>query len=372
MSAVVSDAAPAPSRVLIVDDAPENLRILSESLRGDYTIMFAKNGRDALRLADGKPTPDLILLDVIMPGMNGYEVCRRLKESARTRDIPVMFITAQNEEIDEAEGLSLGAQDYIKKPFQASLVRSRVANQLEFKRYRDHLKELVDERTRQLALTQEATIHAMASLAEWRDPETGAHIKRTQNYVRALAEYMATLPQYADRLDADAISWLYLSAPLHDVGKVAIADAVLQKPGPLTDEEYEAMKEHTVRGRAVLASAEQVLGGNSFLRVASDIAYCHHERWDGKGYPRGIKGDEIPLSARLMSVADVYDALRSQRVYKPPMNHEMAAKIILAGRGTQFAPDVVDAFAAIQNRFRDIAERYSDQDDASKCANAPA
>ena len=359
-------------RVLIVDDAPENLRILSESLRGDYTIMFAKNGRDALRLAAGDPTPDLILLDVIMPGMNGYEVCRRLKGSQRTRDIPVMFITAQNEEVDEAEGLSLGAQDYIKKPFQAPLVRRRVANQLEFKRHRDHLKELVDERTRQLALTQEATIHAMAKLAEWRDPETGAHIKRTQNYVRALAEYMASLPKYAEQLNADAIYWLYLSAPLHDVGKVAIADAVLQKPGPLTDEEYEAMKEHTVRGRAVLASAEQVLGGNSFLRVASDIAHCHHERWDGMGYPRGLKGGESPLSARLMSVADVYDALRSHRVYKPPMSHDMAAKIILAGRGTQFDPDVVDAFAAIQDRFRDIAEHYSDQDEGASPAGACA
>lgn len=358
-----ANAAPARSRVLIVDDAPENLRILSESLRGDYTIMFAKSGQDALRLAGSEPYPDIILLDVIMPGMNGYEVCQKLKESPQTRDIPVMFITAQNEEADEATGLSLGAQDYIKKPFQASLVRNRVANQLELKLYRDRLKDLVDERTRQLVLTQEATIHAMASLAEWRDPETGAHIKRTQNYVRALAEYMATLPGYAERLTPDAISWLYLSAPLHDVGKVAIADAVLHKPGPLSDEEYEAMKEHTVRGRAVLASAEQLLGGNSFLKIASDIAYCHHERWDGNGYPRGLAGEEIPLPARLMSVADVYDALRSQRVYKPPMSHETAAGIITDGRGTQFDPAVTDAFTAVQEQFKNIAEQYFDPEE---------
>ena len=230
------------NKILLVDDAPENLRILSECLRDKYTIMFAKNGPDALRLALRQPPPDLILLDVIMPGMDGYEVCRKLRDDTQTRDIPIMFITAQNEETDEAKGLSLGAQDYITKPFRSSLVRNRVANQLKYKRYRDHLNDMVHERTRQLALTQEATIHAMASLAEWRDTETGAHIKRTQNYVKALAVYIAQLPNYRDALDADAISWLYLSAPLHDVGKVAIADTVLHKPGPLTDEEYEAMK----------------------------------------------------------------------------------------------------------------------------------
>lgn len=356
----MNEAAAQRSRILLVDDAPENLRILSESLREDYTIMFAKNGPDALRLAMGNQPPDLILLDVIMPGMNGYEVCRRLKEESATRDIPIMFITAQNEETDEATGLSLGAQDYIAKPFRVSLVRNRVANQLKYKRYRDHLNDLVHERTRQLALTQEATIHAMASLAEWRDTETGAHIKRTQNYVKALALHMAGQHKYRHQLDADVISWLYLSAPLHDVGKVAIADTVLHKPAPLTDEEYEAMKAHTVLGRNVLAAADKFLGEDSFLKMACDIAYCHHERWDGRGYPQGLKEEEIPLPARLMSLADVYDALRSQRVYKPAMTHESAAKIILDGKGTQFDPDVVDAFMAIQEQFKTIAERYKD------------
>lgn len=352
-----------PGRVLIVDDAPENLRILSESLRGDYTIMFAKNGTDALRLAEGNPKPDIILLDVIMPGMNGYEVCRKLKDSPSTADIPVVFITAQNDEADEATGLTLGAQDYIKKPFRASLVRNRVGNQLELKRHRDHLNELVSERTRELALTQETTIHAMASLAEWRDPETGAHIKRTQSYVKALAQYMAQLPDYADDLNEDFIYWLYLSAPLHDVGKVAISDSILHKPGPLSDEEYEIMKEHTVRGRDVLATAEQRLGSNSFLKIAGDIAFSHHERWDGKGYPRALKGDEIPLAARLMSVADVYDALRSRRVYKPPMTHETAMQIILEGRGTQFDPAVLNVFEAINEQFKNIADLYGDTEE---------
>ena len=348
-------------RILVVDDEPVT-RMITESVLAaqGFIVEAAESAEMALDMLAEGFVPQVILLDVIMPGMDGYEVCRRLRDDMQTRDIPVMFITAQNEETDEAKGLSLGAQDYITKPFRSSLVRNRVANQLKYKRYRDHLNDMVHERTRQLALTQEATIHAMASLAEWRDTETGAHIKRTQNYVKALAVYIAQLPKYREALDTDAISWLYLSAPLHDVGKVAIADTVLHKPGPLTDEEYEAMKEHTTLGRAVLASADKFLGENSFLRIASDIAYCHHERWDGKGYPRGVAGKDIPLSARLMSVADVYDALRSKRVYKPAMPHETAVRIIVDGKGSQFDPDVVDAFVALQEQFRSIAEKYSD------------
>ncbi|MDR1776577.1 MAG: response regulator [Desulfovibrio sp.] len=348
-------------RVLIVDDASENLRILAEILRNTYTIMFAKNGHDALRIANCPPQPDLILLDVVMPGMNGYEACRKLKENPKTSGIPVIFVTAQDEGVDEATGLSLGAQDYIKKPFIASLVRNRVDSAVELKLHRDHLNELVEERTRQLALTQEATIHAMANLAEWRDPETGAHIKRTQNYVRSLAQYMAKLPKFTAVMTPEFISMLYLSAPLHDVGKVAIPDAVLHKPGRLTEEEFEVMKEHTTRGRDMLTSTEEFLGEeNSFLTTAQEIAYCHHERWDGKGYPRKIQGEEIPVSARLMSVADVYDALRSKRVYKPPMSHEESAKLILDGRATQFDPDVTDAFEYLQPEFREIEERYAE------------
>ncbi|MDR3358002.1 MAG: response regulator [Desulfovibrio sp.] len=349
------------SRVLIVDDAAENLRILGETLRDNYIIMFARNGQDALRIAESDTPPDLILLDVVMPGMNGYEACRRLKKSPKTSDIPVIFVTAQDDGVDEATGLSLGAQDYIKKPFIASLVRNRVDSAVELKRHRDHLNELVAERTRQLALTQEATIHAMANLAEWRDPETGAHIKRTQNYVQALSRHMAKLPGYNETLTAEFISMLYLSAPLHDVGKVAIPDAVLHKPGRLSEVEFEIMKEHTTRGRDMLSSTKEFLGEeNSFLNTAQDIAYCHHERWDGKGYPRRLGKGEIPLSARLMSVADVYDALRSKRVYKPGMTHEEAARIILEGKATQFDPDVTDAFDRLQPIFQSIAVRYAE------------
>jgi len=350
-------------RVLIVDDAPENIRILAETLKHEYIIMFARSGDAALRHAmESTPPPDIILLDVIMPGMDGYEVCRRLKENKHTRDIPVIFVTGQSEAVDEARGLSLGAVDYIGKPFKASLVKTRVANQLELKRHRDRLDELVHERTQELALTKEVTIEAMATLAEWRDPETGAHIKRTQRYVRALAEYMAANPKYAPELDANTVELLYLSAPLHDVGKVSIPDSILLKPDRLTDEEFTEMKRHTVRGRDALASAERKLGGNSFLRLAREIAYGHHERWDGKGYPQGIAGETIPLPARLMAIADVYDALTSRRVYKPALPHDEVAKMLRQGRGTQFDPDVVDAFLYLQEDFLTIARRFQDQE----------
>ncbi|MCL2123329.1 MAG: two-component system response regulator [Desulfovibrionaceae bacterium] len=351
------------SRVLIVDDAPENIRILVETLKDEYIIMFARDGAGALRIAtESAPPPDIILLDVIMPGMDGYEVCRRLKENKPTRNIPVVFVTGQSEEVDEARGLSLGAVDYIGKPFKASLVKNRVANQLELKRHRDRLDELVRERTQELALTKEVTIEAMATLAEWRDPETGGHIKRTQNYVRALAECMASNPKYAQQLDENTIELLYLSAPLHDVGKVSTPDSILLKPGRLTDEEFTEMKRHTTRGRDALAAAERKLGGNSFLRLAREIAYGHHERWDGKGYPQGISGEAIPLPARLMSLADVYDALTSRRVYKPALPHDEVSTMIVQGRGGQFDPDVVDAFLQLQDEFQAIAQRFQDQE----------
>ena len=351
------------SRVLIVDDAPENIRILAETLKNEYIIMFARSGDVALHLAmESNPPPDVILLDVIMPGMDGYEVCRRLKEDKKTRNIPVIFVTGQSEEVDEARGLSLGAVDYIGKPFKASLVKTRLVNQLELKRHRDRLDELVRERTRELALTKEVTIEAMATLAEWRDPETGGHIKRTQNYVRLLAEYLAENPKFAPQLDANTIELLYLSAPLHDVGKVSIPDSILLKPDRLTDEEFMEMKRHTTRGRDALAAAERKLGGNSFLRLAREIAYGHHERWDGKGYPQGISGEAIPLPARLMAVADVYDALTSRRVYKPALPHEEVVEMIRQGRGGQFDPDIVDAFMQLQGKFLAIAQRFQDPD----------
>ncbi|MDR2726463.1 MAG: response regulator [Deltaproteobacteria bacterium] len=350
------------SRVLIVDDAPENIRILVESLKSSYIIMFATNGENALRLAHNDPPPDIILLDVIMPGMNGYEVCQILKDDPATHDIPVIFITSQSEESDEALGLELGAVDYISKPFRSSLVMTRVANQLELKRHRDRLDELVRERTYELSLIKEVTIEALATLAEWRDPETGSHIKRTQNYVRSLAYALRQHPEYAEQFDDETVELFYQSAPLHDVGKVGIPDSILLKPGALTDEEFAIMKTHTTRGRDALATAERRLGGNSFLRLSREVAYGHHERWDGKGYPQGLEGAATPLAARLMAVADVYDALTSKRVYKPALSHEEAMGIIVKSRATHFDPAIVDTLIAVQDEFQDIARLFRDLD----------
>ncbi len=362
MDSLASFAPEDRSKILIVDDAPENIRILGELLKDKYTIMFARNGKDALRLAHADPQPDIILLDVVMPEMDGYQVCQELKKDKDTVNIPVLFITAQNNEKEESKGLGMGGVDYVSKPFTASLVQTRVNNQLELKKHRDRLDELVRERTKELYLTQEATIESMASLAEWRDPETGLHIRRTQKFVKILAEYLAQNEKFADQLDPKSIEMLYLSAPLHDVGKVCIPDSILQKPGRLTEEEFNIMKEHTIRGKTVLSSTDTKLGSDSFLRTARLVAYSHHERWDGKGYPQGLAEEEIPLCARLMSVADVYDALTSRRVYKPPMSHEKAKSIMVEGRGTQFDPDVVDAFLALENEFIEIAETYADNE----------
>ena len=351
-------------KVLLVDDNTTNLQLLHETLDGlGYKLLVAKNGRTALSIAQ-KAKPSLMLLDIMMPEMDGYEVCRRLKADKETAQIPVIFITALSDEEDEAKGLGLGAVDYITKPINPELVRVRVRNHLELKRHQTHLENLVKERTRRLALTQAVTIESLATLAEYRDPETGGHIKRTQNYVKALAVHLKEHPRFREELnDDDTIELLYLSAPLHDVGKVGVRDDVLLKAGRLTDEEFEEMKKHTNYGEEALRITEQKLGGDTFLHLAREIAYTHQEKWDGSGYPRGLKGDEIPISGRLMALADVYDALISKRVYKPPFPHEKAVGIIVEGKGSHFDPDIVDAFAELEDTFRNIALTFADYDE---------
>ncbi|MBT3196368.1 MAG: response regulator [Gammaproteobacteria bacterium] len=347
-------------KILIVDDTPENIEVLRHALHADYTIVVALNGAKALNIMKRDNPPDLVLLDVMMPEMDGYEVCRRLKAEPSTASVPIIFVTALNQSGNEAHGLALGAVDYIAKPFEPTLVRARVDNQMELKRHRDHLEELVQNRTDALNLTQQVTIEAMATLAEFRDPETGGHIKRTMNYVATLAEVLSRLPAYCELLTPEYIDLLYRSAPLHDIGKVAVRDKILMKEGRFTKEEFEEMKHHVEFGSAAIAAAERRLGSNSFLHLANEIAATHHEMWDGSGYPKGLKGLEIPVSGRLMALADVYDALISERVYKKAYSHEKAVEIIMKGRGTHFDPEVVDAFLEVSEKFREISLDFMD------------
>ena len=350
-------------KILLVDDNTANLQVLRETLDGlGYKLLIAKNGKSALEIVR-KASPDLILLDIMMPDMDGYEVCRKLKAAATTQHIPVIFLTAMADAEDEAKGLSLGAVDYITKPINPELVRARVRNHLELKRYRDRLEELVKQRTRELQLTQAVMIESLATLAEYRDPETGGHIKRTQNYVKALAVHLKNHPKFRDELTDEMIELLYLSAPLHDMGKVGVRDHILLKPGRLDEAEFHEMQKHTIYGHDALRVTEEKLGKSTFLRLAREIAYTHQEKWDGSGYPRGLKGEEIPLPGRLMALADVYDALISKRVYKPPMPHDDAVRIILDGKERHFDPDVVDAFFELQAVFRNIALTYADFDE---------
>lgn len=349
--------------ILVVDDTEANIDIIVATLENDYNnISAAFDGETALELVESNP-PDIILLDIMMPKMDGYEVCRRLKANEATRNIPIIFITALSDAEDEARGLGFGAVDYITKPFKPAIVKTRVRNHLELKRYRDHLEELVKERTEELALTQEVTIESMAALAEYRDPETGGHIRRTRGYVKALAEHLQDHPRFKDFLDDATIDLLYKSAPLHDIGKVGVSDNILLKPGKLTDEEFEEMKKHTIYGRDAIRCAEKKLGSNSFLGLAREIAYSHQEKWDGSGYPEGLRGEEIPIPGRLMALADVYDALISKRVYKPPFPQKKAVTIIIEGKGKHFDPDIVDAFLDLKETFRQIALKHADHEE---------
>jgi putative two-component system response regulator len=355
--------------ILIVDDTAENLTLMNGLLKDDYRTKIANNGERALKIAAESP-PDLVLLDIMMPGMDGYEVCRRLKSDARTRHIPVIFLTAKVEIEDEQKGFDVGAVDYITKPISPPIVLARVQTQLTLKAAADFLRDknkyLEDEvarRTKEVQVVQDVTIMAMASLAETRDNETGNHIRRTQNYVRALAKKLQGNPLYASQLDEATVEMLYKSAPLHDIGKVGIPDAILLKPGKLTDEEFTVMKTHTTLGRDAILAAEKLIDApSSFLKLAREIAHYHQEKWDGSGYPEGLRGESIPLSARLMAVADVYDALISKRVYKPPFPHDKAVAIIREGRDKHFDPHMVDAFLQIAEEFEDIASRFTDSD----------
>lgn len=354
--------------ILIVDDSPENLAVLNGLLQPGFRVLAATSGERALRVAEGDPRPDLILLDVMMPGIDGYQVFEKLRAAPATSDIPVIFVTALEGKEAELRGLELGAVDYITKPIVPPVVLARIHNQLELKRVRDWLKDqnafLEAEVARRMSendLTQRVSIRALAHLAETRDPETGNHILRTQAYVKRLADGLRAHPRFSAALSERYIDLLTRSAPLHDIGKVGIPDHILLKPGKLTPQEWEVMKTHAKIGSDAIERAEQDIEVPlDFLSAAKEIARWHHEKWDGSGYPDGLAGEAIPVSARLMALADVFDALISARVYKPALPFPEARDIIAEGRGKHFDPAVCDAFLEGFADFTAIAERYRD------------
>jgi len=354
--------------ILLVDDSAENLSLLSDLLLPHYAVRAVYAGERALRAAAGSPRPDLILLDVMMPDMDGYEVLWRLRQDPATADIPVIFVTALDTSVDEAHGLELGAVDYITKPLKPAITLARVKAQLDLKAARDWLADrnaaLEAEVSRRMAeniFVQNVTIRSLGHLAEIRDPETGNHLRRTQKYVQLLCEQLRPHPDFSEFLTDQNIDLLVRSAPLHDIGKVGIPDQILLKQGKLTAGEWAVMKTHSDIGsfaiEQVEADAERPV---AFLQCAKLIIRHHHEKWDGSGYPDKLAGTAIPIPARVMAVADVFDALISRRPYKEPFTVEAAVGIIMDGRGSHFDPAVVDAFSARVADFSAIAARYAD------------
>jgi putative two-component system response regulator len=354
--------------ILMVDSWPENLVLMKELLQGRYHVKLAGSGAEALRQAATAPRPDLILLDASLPDMDARAVLHELRGDFLNEDIAVIFLTAEGEPADERRAFRDGAADVIVKPVNPESLNARVATHLELKSLRamhknrdSELEYLVTERTRDAVRMQDATILAMATLAESRDANAGSHLRRTQGFFTALARELRFHARFSAQLSDANIALMSKAAPLHDIGKVGIPDAILMKPGRLTPHEFNIMKLHTVHGRDAIAGVEKALGGtNPFLRYAREITYSHQEKWDGSGYPQGLSGEQIPLAARLMAVADVYDALISKRVYKPAFTHETAVELIRQGRGEHFDPDVVDAMLVIEEQFRAIAIELPD------------
>jgi putative two-component system response regulator len=343
--------------VLVVDDVDLNLEILNEILKDDYHVITATNGKEALDiLAHAYPIPKLILLDYMMPEMNGSETFEIMKMDKRFKRIPVIFITSEYS--SESRLLEAGAVDFINKPFLAEIVKLRVRNQIALKNYSDNLEQLVDEKTAEATKTLDNALQGLANTIEHRDLESGQHVKRTQLYVRMLTDYLIEIDSvYAEELSKLKPDIIMKSMALHDVGKIAIPDRILQKPGKLDPEEYELMKTHTIRGKEIIGELGDVKT-SLYLKHCEDICYSHHERWDGKGYPQHLKESDIPLTARLAALADVYDALVCARVYKAAMPFDEALNIILAGRGTQFDSIMTDALISVQDQFKEIALNY--------------
>jgi putative two-component system response regulator len=343
--------------VLVVDDQDINVMMLEEILKDDYQVITAHNGKEALgKLQAAHDLPKIILLDVVMPEMTGPELFEKIKADNAFMRIPVIFITAEND--SESELLAAGAVDFINKPLRPDIVKLRVRNQISLKNYSDSLEKMVAIKTAEATKALDNALQGLANVIEHRDLESGEHVKRTQLLVYALCEYLITSNSiYAEELIALQPDIIMKSMALHDVGKIAIPDSILLKPSRLDPAEYEIMKTHTTRGKEIIGELGDV-NSSLYLRHCEDICYGHHERWDGNGYPCGIKELDIPLAARMAAVADVYDALVCARVYKPAFSFETTIKIMMDGKGSQFDPVLTDAVMQIQERFKQIAEQY--------------
>ncbi|BCN92508.1 two-component system response regulator [Thiomicrorhabdus immobilis] len=356
--------------ILCVDDTPANLSLLNESLKNHYKLKLVNSGKKAISLLERSADEnliDLILLDVMMPEMDGYEVCKMVKSHPSWCHIPIIFITAKSSPEDEQRALREGGSDFIPKPINPDVLLSRIRTHLELSEYHKKLREdnanleqMLNARLSDIYQLQQATLTVMISLAEFRDEETGNHIKRTQTYIQLLAE--ATNNSYPDLgLDENYINLIVQAAPLHDVGKITTPDHILLKPGKLTADEFEIMKQHAQKGADILRAAANEMGSyGGFLEVAQEIAISHHEKWDGNGYPKGLAGENIPISGRLMAVVDVYDALRSTRPYKKAFSHQEAMEIIIQGANKHFDARLVQCFQSIEQQVSEIAEQLKD------------
>jgi len=352
--------------ILAVDDNRINLDILVSIFSDQYDLRVATGGTAALQLVIANP-PDLILLDIMMPDMDGFQVIKKLKANQATRDIPVIFLSALSDVGEKSKGFQLGAVDYITKPFQIEEVLARVNIHLRLrqaeqnlKRFNNELSQIVDQQVDQIRQSQLAIIFALAKLSNTRDDDTGMHLERVQHLCQILAQNMAKVPTFSGQITQQFINTIFHASPLHDVGKVGIADVILLKPASLIPDEFEIMKTHTTIGAETLDSVHRQYPENQFVEMGIDIARSHHEKWDGSGYPDGLTGNQIPLSARIMALVDVYEALRARRPYKEPFPHDKSVAIIETLNGSYFDPGISAVFERVHDKFAELYNQFND------------
>ncbi|MDR0832053.1 MAG: response regulator [Bacillales bacterium] len=347
--------------ILICDDSLLILAAAKLSLNQNYNVLQANSPSNLFHLLE-TVTPDLLLLDVEMPEMNGYEVLKKLKSSLKTKNIPVIFLTGRSDETSEIAGLSLGAVDYITKPFSQPILLKRIETHIllseqkkQLQDFNDNLELKVIQKTAEIQALQNGLLDTITTLVEYRDDDTGGHISRTQGYVEILVDYLKEKDLYPKEIKSWHLEYMFKATRLHDVGKIAISDVILNKPGRLNEEEFEIMKTHAELGYKMLKKVEEQSGSNDFIYHGQFFALYHHEKWDGNGYPQKLKGLDIPLQGRLMAVADVYDALRSSRPYKEKFSHEQAKEILLKGQGNHFDPVLIEGFLAKEKEFIQVS-----------------